>query len=227
MNVQSRIRKFERSLKDREWVLYWLNRLLAKGGFSDFWKFGEFESWPSENEELGILYNLVFEVNSAVMLAATRLRDLGSWASLLGIVMLTSTSTPTLPQPPDFVSVWRDKLRKFLVEVVALQQAVELISERYFDGHEVLFVDTRQELASSHELAMRLIHAYNYFAEENENEEGIDIQSIEHCQGRKLRELLNQWSMSARSKALAAQGQSFEARDVVLDWLKANPPAVG
>ena len=78
MSIDGRLEKFERSLNYRELAFLWLKTMQAKGGFSDYWKFGSFESWPSESEELGFLYNLVFEVNSAVMLASCRLRDASS-----------------------------------------------------------------------------------------------------------------------------------------------------
>jgi hypothetical protein len=223
MSINSRLGTCERSFKNRELVLFWLKTMQALGGFSDYWKFGDFESWPSESQELGYLYGLVFEVNSAVMLAACRLREHTSWASLFGIAMLNSTSTPTFPETPEIVSVWREKVCKFAEEVVALGQAVELISGRYFDGHEVLFGDTQQEIACSHERARLLAQSYNCFADENDAQR-IDMQSIEKRQGPRLAQLLNDWSMTARSKALAAQGKIFEARDEVVAWLTANTP---
>ena len=78
-----------------------------------------------------------------------------------------------------------------------VQQAVELISERHFDGHEVLFVDTHQELASSHERARLLANGYNLIADEKDME-SIDMQSLESRQGPRLGQLLNEWTMSAR-----------------------------
>jgi hypothetical protein len=40
---------------------------------------------------------------------------------------------------------------------VALERAVDLISEGYFDGHDVLFADSQKTLTSSHETASLLI----------------------------------------------------------------------
>ena len=224
MSIDGRLEKFERSLNYRELAFLWLKTMQAKGGFSDYWKFGSFESWPSESEELGFLYNLVFEVNSAVMLASCRLRDLASWASLLGLVILTF---PTAAEPsltPEFVCAWRQKIRTLLEGVAALQQAVEVISAQYFDGHQVLFVDAREELISSYERARLLANGYNLFADEK-GVERIDMQSLESRQGPRRGQLLNQWTMLARSKALAAMGRDFEASDEVLAWLRSNATA--
>jgi hypothetical protein len=37
-----------------------------------------------------------------------------------------------------------------LADVVALERAVDLISEGFFDGHNVLFADSQKKLTSSH-----------------------------------------------------------------------------
>ena len=70
----------------------------------------------------------------------------------------------------DFLELWREKLCTILANVVALERAADLISEGYFDGHDVLFADSQKELTSSHETARFLIVGYNCFAEENGNE---------------------------------------------------------
>ena len=226
MNTNSRLSKLQQSLRLREWFFVWLKTLQAKGGYSDYWKFGTFESWSSENGEEGLLYNLFFEVNTAVMTAVDRGRELRSWASLLGLAMLGVTPGPNSLSIPDFLPIWREKLCTFFGQVVALEQAVEFISDGYFDGHEVLFSDAKAELVSSHERAQLLIAGYNCFAEEN-GAEPIDADAIEAFEGRGVGKLLNQWYMFAKSKTLAGQGKVFEARDEVLAWLKANSRAAG
>ena len=67
----------------------------------------------------------------------------------------------------DFSDRWRKKLRTLHADVFALEQAVELISEGYFDRHEVLFSDAREPLTSARESAELLIAGYNCFAEDN------------------------------------------------------------
>jgi hypothetical protein len=99
-----------------------------------------------------------------------------------------------------------------------------VISAQYFDGHQVLFVDAREELISSYERARLLVNGYNLFADEK-GVERIDMQSLESRQGPRRGQLLNQWTMSARSKALAAMGRDFEASDEVVAWLRSNATA--
>jgi hypothetical protein len=224
MSVSSRLQNIEKSLQYRELALLWLKTAQGKSTYSEYWKIGEFQPWASENKEAGLMYNLAFEVNGAVMTAAQGWRVLMSWASLLGIFMLATSpqSKPfELGTAGDSLELWREKLCTILANVVALERAVDLISEGYFNGHDVLFADSRKELTSSHETARSLIVAYNYFAEENSSEP-IDIEAIERRPGRKVNSFLKEWVMLSRSKNLVARGEIFAARDEVLAFLKSN-----
>jgi hypothetical protein len=57
----------------------------------------------------------------------------------------------------DFPERWREKLCALLADIVTLERAVNLICDRYFDGHDVLFKDSRGELTSSYEVAELLV----------------------------------------------------------------------
>jgi hypothetical protein len=141
---------------------------------------------------------------------------LTSWASLA----TSPQSTPfELGMAGDFLELWREKLCTILVDVAALERAVVLISEGYFDGHDVLFADSRKELTSTHETARLLIVGYNCFAQEN-GKKSIDMEDIERSPGRKVDHFLNEWGMLSRSKVLVARGEIFAARDEVLALLK-------
>jgi len=226
MSIHSRLSKFETSLQYRELALLWLKTAQGRSHYSEYWKIGEFQPWASENEEAGLMYELTFEVNGAVITAAQGCRVLISWASLLGLSMLaTSVQSKTfdLVTLKDFLQLWGDKVRSILTEVVAVERAVDLICDGYFDGHDVLFADSRRELTSSHETAQFLIVGYNRFAEEN-GSDPIDIEAIERSTGRKVNSLLKEWVMLSRSKNLVARGEIFAARDEVLGFLKAGDP---
>ena len=172
------------------------------------------------------MYNLAFEVNGAVMTAAQGWRVLMSWASLLGIFML-ATSPQSKPfelcTAGDFLELWREKLCTILADVVALERAVDLTCERYFDGHDVLFNDSRGELKSAYERAELLVAGYNYFAQEN-GKEVIDTGTLMRGPGRRVDRHLNEWVMLSRSKVLVACGEIFAARDEVLALLKTDDP---
>jgi len=172
------------------------------------------------------MYNLAFEVNGAVMTAAQGWRVLMSWASLLGISMLAASHQLTrfeVDTAGDFLELWRKKLCMILADVVALERAVDLISEGFFDGHDVLFADSQKKLTSSHETSRLLVVGYNCFAKEN-GKESIDMEAIERSPGRKVDHFLNEWVMLSRSKVLVARGEIFAARDEVLALLKTDDP---
>jgi hypothetical protein len=226
MSVTSRLNSIEKSLQYRELALLWLKTSQGRSGYSEYWKIGEFQTWASENKEAGLLYHLVFEVNGAVITAAQGWHGRASWASLLGIFMLATSpqSKPfELGTAGDFLELWREKLCTILADVVALERAVDLISEGYFDGHGVLFADSQKALASSHDTARLLIIGYNCFAEEN-GKESIDMEAIERSPGHKVNYFLNEWVMLSRSKVLVACGEIFAARDEVLALLRTDDP---
>jgi hypothetical protein len=113
MSIPSRLRKFETSLQYRELALLWLKTAQARTHYSEYWKISEFQPWASENEEAGLMYQLAFEVNGAVITAAQRWRVLMSWASLLGIFMLATTPQPMpfeLGTAGGFLELSREKL---------------------------------------------------------------------------------------------------------------------
>ena len=224
MSVNSRLHKMEKSLRYRELALLWLKTSQERGGYADYWKIGEFQHWVSDNEEAGLLYNLAFAVNGAVMTAAQGWRALTGWASLLGLAMIDTKpdSKPfELATVGNFPELWCQKLCAFFTDVVTLDRAVDLICEGYFDGHDVLFKDSREELKSSYDIAELLVVGYNCFAQEN-GKEAIDIDALLHCPERRVTQHLNEWVMLSQSKVLAARGKVFEARDKILALLKAD-----
>jgi|SRR5579864_5438602 len=130
MNNGNRLARLQQVFQTSEGFLIWMQTVQAKGRFSEYWKFGTFVSWPNEGEQ-GFLYNLFFEVNVGIQLAADRSRQIGSWASLLGLVMLGATALPEIAELPNLAEVWRQRLCSFLEEVVALERAANIIREVY------------------------------------------------------------------------------------------------
>ena len=224
MSVNSRLHNIERSLRYRELALLWLKTSQERGGYADYWKIGEFQPWVSDNEDAGLIYNLAFEVNGAVMMATQGWSALAGWASLLGLAMIDTTphSKPfELATVGNVLELWRQKLCAFFAGVVTLERAVDLICDGYFDGHDVLFKDSREKLTSSHEVAKLLIVGYNCVALEN-GREVIEIDPLHHFQESRVTQYLREWVMLSQSSGLIARGKVFEARDKILALLKAD-----
>jgi hypothetical protein len=192
----------------------------------EHWKRSDFHCWVGENEEAALLYYLVVEVNGAVITAAHHWRELGSVASLLGISMIDRSreSKPVLPEiMRDFSECWRRKLCTLLADVTALHQAIDLISHRYFDGHDVLFADAKEQLTSSHEAVELLVAGYNCFAEDH-GKKPIDLEVDAGYPGCSVEQRLNEWVMLSRSRALAVCGRIFEAREEASRYLSLDVP---
>jgi hypothetical protein len=203
-------------------ALFWLKLSQERGGYFEYWNNAEFQVWPSETEEGGLLYYLALEVNTSVMLAADIWRQILSWAALLGISMIEATDEGKavgFETVTDLPERWREKLRSSFADLIAHEEAVDLISQGYFQGNEVLFADARQYLTASCESARELVVGYNWFAAQNSKEqidtEGSDVRAL----GR-VEKLLNQWVRLSRGKALVATGKVFEGRDEILAALQ-------
>jgi hypothetical protein len=222
MSINSRLEKIEQSLTLRERALRWLKASQAKGGYLEYWKFGEFQPWVTVNEEAGLLYHLAMTVNGEVLRATQQWRVQARWASLLGISILDVKLGRRCFEPHTvghFFEAWRDALCRLFAEVVAVQQAVDLICEEYFDGHDVLFSDAKQELGFSFENAKVLVSSYNCFAQEN-GKELIDIEIIANRSGRRVAHRREEWVMLSRSRTLAGCDKLCEAVDEVLAFIE-------
>lgn len=117
MNINSRLRRVQESLKGREMALFWLKTSQARRGYFEYWQSAELQPWASENEEAGLLYHLVVEVNGTVIMAADNSRALAGWAALLGISMIEATpeSKPVqFENVKDLSERWREKVRTLL-----------------------------------------------------------------------------------------------------------------
>lgn len=222
MTMKTRLRSVQKSLVGRQIALFWLKLSQEYGGYLDYWKHADFQQWPSESQEGGLLYFLVFEVNGSVMLAADTWRQIASWAGLLGISIIGASdaeNTGRFEAFPALPERWREKLSRFLAEVLAHEEAVDLISEGYFQGNDVLFADTRAMLTASRECARELIVGYNWFAALN-NKEQIDEEGNNVLLPHRTEQLVNQWVKLSRGKALAANGKIFEGRDEIISFLQ-------
>jgi hypothetical protein len=63
---------------------------------------------------------------------------------------------------------WREMSERFLCEVYSLRQAADGISQRYFDGHQVLFPSSAGEFTKLVECLEELVKGYNEdFADES------------------------------------------------------------
>jgi hypothetical protein len=162
MTINTRLRSVQKSLTGRRMALFWLKLSQQRGGYFEYWNNAELQAWPSETEEGGLLYYLALDVNNSVIVAADIWRQIASWAALLGISIIDSMGASKTGN--NLSERFREKLCRLLADVLAHEEAVDLISQGYFEGNEVLFADARECLTVSFESARELIVGYNWFA---------------------------------------------------------------
>jgi len=56
MTINTRPRSLQESLVGREKALFWLKLSQERRGYFDYWNNAEFQVWPAETEEGGLLY---------------------------------------------------------------------------------------------------------------------------------------------------------------------------
>ena len=79
----------------------------------------------------------------------------------------------------ELVQDWKDATEEFLVELYTFEDAVASISQRYFDGHHVLFPDLVKNLADIIEGTEKLVGSFNdVFANGTEQHGRIDLENI-------------------------------------------------
>ena len=161
MTLEARIQKLETSLAAREKFSLWLHRAKAAGGFVPYWEkelsgpLAPFEWF--EDEEAYLLFRLVNDVNFTILNNASKNQDLRSFAHcaldgmLRRICRLNKSSVfvPVHPIPENATLVGKKLCAKFkllLEETVLMASAIDVISETYLGGEDILFPDTRAML---------------------------------------------------------------------------------
>ena len=161
MKLEGRIHKLEGSLAAKEKFLLWLHHAKAAGGFVTYWE-KELKGplvpfkW-CEDEEAYLLFHLVNDLNLTILNNASKNQDLRSLAhfALDGIVRRISrpdqfgTLVPDCPVPEIATRTTMfvcTKFRALQEETALMASAIEVISETYLGGEDILFADARATL---------------------------------------------------------------------------------
>jgi hypothetical protein len=161
---------------------------------------------------------LANDLNCAVIAEAHQWRSVAGWAALLGLSMINSEPNPELPLGKESLNLWREKLCTLCSDILSLESAVNGFSASYFDDHDVLFKDSREQLTQCKESAELLILGYNQFAEEH-GIEPINLVVVEEKTSRKMGEHLRTFATLARSQALVSAGKLLDAYEEILSLL--------
>jgi hypothetical protein len=161
VTLEGRIDKLEASLAAKEKFALWLHRAKAAGGFLPYWErelkgsLAPFEWF--EDEEAYLLFRLVNDVNFTILNNASKNQDLRSLAhcALDGVVRRigrpdqSGALAPVHPIPDIAMRVGKfvcAKFKSLLEETLIMASAIDVISETYLGGEDMLFPDTRAML---------------------------------------------------------------------------------
>ena len=161
MTLEARIHKLEASLAAKEKFSLWFHRAKVAGGFWPYWE-KELKGplapldW-FEDEEAFFLFHLVNDVNLTILKSASTNQDLRVFAhcALDGIVRQigrpdqSGALVPVHPIPELATRVGKyvcAEFKSLLEETLLTASAIDLISETYLGGEDILFSDTRDIL---------------------------------------------------------------------------------
>lgn len=161
MTSKRRIDKLESSLAAKKKFFLWLHRAKAAGGFVPYWE-QELKgplappNW-FEDEEAFLLFRLVNDVNLAILKNADTNRDLRLFAHFALDGMLrricrldkSGVFVPVHPIPENAALVGKRLCAKFRTlpkEAELMASAIDVISETYLGGEDILFHDIRATL---------------------------------------------------------------------------------
>jgi hypothetical protein len=161
VTLEARIQKLETSLPAKEKFFLWLHRAKATGGFETYWErelAGPLEPFEwFKDEEAYLLFHLTNDLNMTIFKNASTNRDLRSLAhcALDGILRRicrlnkSSVFVPVHPIPENANFIGKKLCAKFkslLEETVLMATAIDVISETYLGGEDILFSDIRATL---------------------------------------------------------------------------------
>lgn len=209
MEINRRVTLLESDLEGKERILAWFKKAQALGGFFDYCKAAN-EPLFLEDEESAFLFHLVTRCNGDVLEVLV-----SPLQRLLAMYLLRLVRAEGLKIDEVELSGFPVLLHNFVLEGLALESAIQQISNEHFGGIQILFADLGQKLAERNQAAEQLRRGYNAtapkfgFAPITDNE--IQASMAEQT-SRKASELIS----LSRAEAAAKFGSFHEARELLL-----------
>lgn len=134
-------------------------------------------------------------------------------ASLLS--MLHKASPPRAGREEAF---WKDIAGGLLTKLYTFRQAAATISQRYFDGEEILFPDLLRSLAELIKYTEELVAMFNDEVA-GKPEDTMDLEAIRQGAGKAVMQQISYLVDMAKAEALDAMGDDREALELVEQYL--------
>ena len=135
-------------------------------------------------------------------------------ASLLSIACKAGS-----PRPRREEAAWKDIAGQLLPKLYAFRQAAATISQRYFDGNEVLFPDLVRSLAELIKYTEELAVAFNDEVA-GKPEDTMDLEAFRQGAGKAVVQQISYLVDMARADALVVMGEDRAAEELVERYLE-------
>jgi len=165
--------------------------------------------------DIAFLYHLFFQINTRAMMEQQSWSlQLAALAGTLGCLAIESTYYGV----HNNWAIWKDIGEKSLLELYSFQGAVTSISERYFDGHQVLFADLAKDLTAVITGAEGVVNTFNEILPQD-NVRHIDLNALCRDASKKASGQVAFLVDMAKVEALIFMGDSDIATKVVEGYL--------
>ena len=114
---------------------------------------------------------------------------------------------------------WKEMAGVLLTKIYAFRQAITAISQRYFDGEEVLFLDMVRSLTDLIKYTEVLVESFNDQVT-GKPEDKVDLQALRQYDDKTVMQQISELVTMAKADALDAVGEHRTATELVLRHLE-------
>lgn len=116
---------------------------------------------------------------------------------------------------PEEWNSWRAMLIERSVHIRQLKEAIDIISARHFEGHQLLFAEHEERLDRANVSLEELVSDYNLFALEEASLQPIDIDAELCLTAKQIEMQIPIFEMTAQAKMLNDAGEDYAASKVI------------
>ena len=129
-------------------------------------------------------------------------------------LLLDITGKKESPKVGEEIAFWKDMAGTLLLNLHGFQQAVTTISQRYFDGEEILFPDSVKSIADLTKYTEDLITSFNDQVIKK-SEDKMNIELIKQAADKVVEERVSYLVDMSKAEALDAMGENRAAVELI------------
>ena len=242
MGSSQRLHKIETTVTPRQAALLWINEAHAHPNLEDYAKWlsessaarspfrfvenaiDAFEKSADQQkpedqqkvatqarQEYVFLYNLFLNINTHVM---KTVREKSLWVQLL-LERLGTIKLGLDEVDLEEVSYWKKLFFGFYGETYVETRSFEILKQKYYPGHEILFSDLALKMESLERVAKILLESFNVFCDGRKDISPIDLRVFESQLQPHLDQKVKNMADLAKAEVLVRWGRRSEGAALV------------